>query len=562
MTRRLQVGPVGRVGLVLLGTLAGVALAAPLLAPFDPRARVGVPFSRPGGSHLLGTNDIGQDLLSELVYGARVSLVVGVAAAAAATIVGTVVGLVAGYAGGRVDLVLMRLVDVVLSLPFLPLAIVVGVFVGPGVVTLVGLIAAVTWAGTARELRAQVLSARQLDHVIAAKAMGGGTAYVLRRHVLAAVAPLVVPQFVLAAKVAILAESSLSFLGLGDPTGRSWGATLSSAHARSAFLTDAWLWWVVPPGLCIGFTVLAFALVGYGFEEAARPRLRARSITTPPPTPQAIDDEDGRAVLAVVGLTVRYRAANGGVVAVDDVSLRVGRGEVVGLIGESGSGKSTLVAAATGLLRPPAAITAGRILLDGDDLAALSPADLRRRRSTGVALVPQLAMSALNPVRRVGDQVAEAIRAHRRLDRADVDERVRELLVMVGIDPDRGRSFPHQLSGGMRQRVVIAMALANEPALLIADEPTTGLDLVTAVDLLDLLGTLQRRLGMAMLIVSHDLPAVLAVASQVVVIADGRVIERGPASEVAAAPAHAHTLALLDAVPRLRDLPLVAGAGT
>ncbi|HEV8115461.1 MAG TPA: dipeptide/oligopeptide/nickel ABC transporter permease/ATP-binding protein, partial [Acidimicrobiales bacterium] len=488
----MRVGRVGRVGLALLGTLVAVAVTAPLLAPYGPRARVGIPFGRPGGGHVLGTNDVGADLLSELLYGARVSLAVGLAAAVAATAIGTTVGLVAGYARGLLDTILMRVVDVVLSLPFLPLAIVVGVFVGPGIPTLIGLIAAVNWAGTARELRSQVLSARELDHVDAARSMGAGTFHVLGRHVLTEVTPLVVPQFVQAAKVAILAEASLSFLGLGDPSTPSWGATLSAAHARNAFLTDAWLWWVVPPGLAIGLTVLAFALVGYGFEEAARPRLRTRPVKTPPvpkSPPIATAGSDpaaaGRPVLAVSGLTVRYDGPGGGIVAVDDVSITVGAGELVGLIGESGSGKTTLVAAATGLLRPPAAVTAGRVVLEGDDLAGLSPSELRRRRSTRVALVPQQAMASLDPVLRVGDQLAEAVRAHQSVSRAQARARAAELLGMVGIDPDRARHHPHQLSGGMRQRVVIAMAVANDPDLLIADEPTTALDVTIQAQVLD-----------------------------------------------------------------------------
>jgi peptide/nickel transport system permease protein len=563
---RLRVGRIGWVGLGLLGVLLVLAVAAPVLAPHAASERAGRPFARPGGGHLLGTNDAGEDLLSELLHGARVSLAVGLAAAAAATAIGVTVGLVAGYGRGVLDTILMRAVDVVLSLPFLPLAIVVGVFVGPGIPTLVALIAGVAWAGTARELRAQVLSVRELDHVTAARAMGGGTVHVLLRHVLAEVAPLVVPHFVMAAKVAILAEASLSFLGLGDPTTPSWGSTLSAAHARSAFLTDAWLWWVVPPGLCIGITVLAFALVGYGFEEAARPRLRARRSRRPeapvprPEGPEPAVATGERPVLAVKDLTVRYESPEGDVVAADAVSFTVAAGEVVGLVGESGSGKSTVVAAVTGLLRPPGIITAGHVLLEGEDLSRLPPSELRRRRSTRVALIPQQAMTSLDPVLRVGDQLAEAVRAHQPVTRAQARARAAELLRMVDIHPGRARDYPHQLSGGMRQRIVIGMALANEPALLVADEPTTGLDLVTAVELLDLLIGLQRRLGMAILVVSHDLAAVFAIADRVVVLAQGSVVEHGASVDLEASPAHPHTRELVDAVPRLRS-PALTGGG-
>lgn len=559
---RCRLGAVGIAGLVILGVLAAVAVAAPVLAPFDPSQRVGVPFSPPGGDHLLGTNDVGQDLLSELVFGARVSLVVGLAAAAAATAIGTAVGLTAGYTRGWVDTVLMRIVDVVLALPFLPLALVVGVIFGPGLPTLIGVIAATIWAGAARALRSQVLSLRERDHVVAARSMGAGPLHVLRRHLLVDVAPLVVPQFVLAAKTAILLEASLSFLGLGDPTARSWGTTLSYAFQRSAFLTDAWRWWVLPPGLCIALAVLAFALVGCGLEKPSptQPRRRRRSVGSGQSRSEAtLSPRPTGAVLEVVGLSVEYATPSGPVTAVDAGSLIVAPGEVVGLIGESGSGKTTIVMAAAGMLRHPAVVIAGGVFLDGDNLAMLSAEELRRRRGTRVALVPQQAMSALNPVVPVGRQIEEVISTHQPVSRAKARLRAAELLTMVGIDPGRAGDHPHRFSGGMRQRVVIAMALANEPALLIADEPTTGLDLVTAAELLELLASLQARLGMALLLVSHDVAAVLSLASRVVVLNEGQVVEEGPAGQVAAKPCHPHTRVLLDAVARLRP-PLADAA--
>ncbi|MDP8929503.1 MAG: ABC transporter permease, partial [Actinomycetota bacterium] len=205
----------GMVGLVILLALVTVAVAAPLLAPYPPDSRVGPPFSPPGLPSLLGTNDVGQDLLSSLLFSARISLSVGLVAALTATVVGTVVGLMAGYLGGAVDSLLMRLVDVVLSLPFLPLMIVVGAFLGPGLATLMFVIGAIIWAGPSRELRAQAISAREREHVQAVRMMGASHRHVLVRHLLPAVAPLVVSQFVSTAKIAILLEASLSFLGLG-----------------------------------------------------------------------------------------------------------------------------------------------------------------------------------------------------------------------------------------------------------------------------------------------------------------------------------------------------------
>ena len=211
----------------------------------------------------------------------------------------------------------MRFVDVLLALPFLPLMIVLGVYVGPGLVTEIIVIGAVIWARTAREIRSQVLSLRERSYVAAARAMGARNGYLLTRHLAPAVAPLVIPQLVRAANVAILLEASLSFLGLGDPAAKSWGTMLYYANARSAFLMDAWLWWVLPPGLCIMAVVLGFALVGYALEERARPRLRTVG-GSPPAMPADRGAPDRRhrrpcerPPLVVDNLTVEYATPTG-----------------------------------------------------------------------------------------------------------------------------------------------------------------------------------------------------------------------------------------------------------
>jgi len=534
----------------ILAVLVTVALLAPLLAPYSPTARVGTPFSSPSAAHPLGTNDIGQDLLSELIFAARITLLVGIVAAFFATVVGTGVGVVAGYARGWVDTALMRLVDVVLALPVLPLTIVVGVFLGPGLSTQILVIASVIWAGAARELRSRVLSLREHDHIQALRAMGARAGHVLPRHVLPSVAPLVVPQFVLATKTAILLEASLAFLGLGDVTAKSWGTTLSLAYDRSAFVTDAWLWWVLPPGIAIAVTVLSFALLAYAFEERARPSLRDHV----PRSSRAAKPATGSGKqlpahpLVVDHLTVVY----GERAAVAGMSLTVAAGELVGLVGESGSGKSTVAGAAVGLLPAAAWITGGRVLVCGQDVTALSPQGLRALRGTTIGLIPQEAMSALNPVHTVGDQIVEAVTAHRRVGRAAARIRTRQLLELVALDPDRARDYPHQLSGGMRQRVVIAIALAADPAVLVADEPTSGLDVLVQVEVLDLLDALRRRLDLAVLVVSHDLPVIEGIADRIAVMQDGTLVELGTAAQVTTAPRHPYTRRLVEDTPRLR----------
>ncbi|TDD64352.1 ABC transporter permease [Jiangella aurantiaca] len=263
----------GVVGGVIVLVLVTVAVLAPVLAPYDPTERAGVPFSPPSADHLLGTNDVGQDLLSELIYGTRVSLTVGIVAAAAAMVIGTIVGLIGGYLP-RLGAVAMRGVDVVLILPFLPLLIVLAAYLGRSIVNTVIIIAILIWAPTARVIRSQVLSLAKRDYIVAARSMGAGHGYVIWRHVLPKTLLLAIGEFVAATSGAILLESSLSFLGLGDPLQESWGSTLYWAQARGAFLTPAWKWWVLPPGLLIMLSALGFALLGYALEQRINPRLR------------------------------------------------------------------------------------------------------------------------------------------------------------------------------------------------------------------------------------------------------------------------------------------------
>lgn len=274
--RRRALGIVGWTGVVLLVALVVTAIFAPVLSPHDPEVTVGEPFGRPSRTHPLGTNDIGQDILSELIYGARISLTIGFLAAMIAIGIGTTIGVVAGFSGGVVDGTLMRIVDLVLVIPFLPLMIVLAAYLGPSYRTIIIVIGILVWARPARVIRSQVLSLKSLDYVEAALALGSRAGRVMIRHILPAVIPLALAQFILAASNAILIEASLSFLGLGDPTAKSWGTVLYYAQARNAFLRGAWLWWVLPPGILITAATLGFAFTGFAIEEVLNPRMRGR----------------------------------------------------------------------------------------------------------------------------------------------------------------------------------------------------------------------------------------------------------------------------------------------
>lgn len=271
--RRWPFGVVGTVGLALFTMFVGVAVTAPLIAPFGPSERPGTPFGRPDSTHLLGTDDVGKDLWSLLLWGARTSLVIGLGTAVLAVGFGAVVGAVSGSRRGWTDVVLMRFVDVMLALPFLPLLIVASTFAGRGITTQIVLIAALTWARPARLIRSAVLEARSRGHVEVAEGMGATRTRLLWRHLSVGAAPLLIPLFLRAAMGAILLEASLAFLGLGDPTRASWGTTLYWANARSAFLTDAWRWWVVPPGLAISLLVVSLGLIGVAIERRINPAL-------------------------------------------------------------------------------------------------------------------------------------------------------------------------------------------------------------------------------------------------------------------------------------------------
>lgn len=264
-----------RVGAAILLLFVVAAVFAPILAPYDPALRTAQPFADPSFAHPLGANDVGQDILSELIFASRLSLTVGFVTACLATILGAAVGIVGGYLRGPIDAVLMRGVDVILSLPFLPLMIVLAAFLGQNTTNLILVIGLLIWARPARLIRSQVLSVRESGHVQAARAMGATHGYIMVRHVLPRVTPLVAAQFVRTANVSIMLEASLAFLGLSDPFQKSWGAILFYANARSAFLADAWLWWVLPPGLCIAAVVVSFAFLGYALEERVDPRLRS-----------------------------------------------------------------------------------------------------------------------------------------------------------------------------------------------------------------------------------------------------------------------------------------------
>jgi ABC-type glutathione transport system ATPase component/ABC-type dipeptide/oligopeptide/nickel transport system permease subunit len=529
-----------------------MSLLAPLIAPYNPFERTGLPFEKPGAAHLLGCNDVGHDLLSELMYGGRVSLSVGIFAAFYATAVATIAALASGYFGGPLDRLIMRIVDVVMSLPFLPLVIVLGVFMGPGMGSQILVISVVMWAIPCRELRSQVMKTRSNGYIDAARAMGERPWNIILRHTLPDLMPLIVPQFVLVAQSAILIESSLSFLGLVDPVSKSWGSMLFFANTRAAFLTGAWVYWVLPPGLLIALSCLSISLIGFSLAgKRGREYFSYGSFKKSCPCPREKTAESSEIPLALEGISVRYKAAGDECLALSGTSLALRNREVLGIVGESGCGKTTLAMTVLGLLRYPAELTGGSVYINGDDMLSGEVMKILGIRGKTIAYVPQNAMNTLNPVMSVKKQLIEAVRIHRKLPRQEELAEVRRLLSFVGIDPGRQDSYNHELSGGMKQRVVIAMALANNPDILIADEPTTGLDVLVQKSILDLLMELKDRLNISMILITHDLPLAIRYSSSLAVMYQGKLVDYGQVEDVRLHPRHIHTVNLFNNFPRL-----------
>jgi oligopeptide/dipeptide ABC transporter ATP-binding protein len=571
--RRLARSPMGMIGGAMLSVGILVAIFAPLIAPYDPYAIVHVKitdiYQAPSAAHLLGTDDGGKDVLSSLLYGAQVSIIVGFAAAFISLVIGGAIGLVAGYARRWIGSLLMRFTDFFLVIPDLALLIViVAILRERSLTNIILVIGALGWTTTARIVRAQTLTVRERAFVARARAVGASDFHILRRHIVPQVMPLMLANTVLVISLAILEESTLAFIGLGDPFRVSWGQMLNFAFDRGAVSAGAW-WALLPPGFAIVWVVLGTTLLGTALEDAINPRLRRHHLETRerplPPLPFVRPAPQPAPLLEVRDLAVEFETPAGQVRAVDGVSFGLARGETLGLVGESGCGKTTTALALLRLLPPGGRVVGGEVLLDGEDILRVDEAELRAVRWSRMSIVFQGAMNALNPVRTVGDQVAEAITVHApAVPRRTARLRAGKLLERVGISANRGKEYPHTYSGGMRQRAMIALALACEPDIVIADEPTTALDVMIQAQIMELLAGIGRDMGMATILVTHDLGVVAQACDRVVVMYGGRVMEEQPAVPLYAAPRHPYTRALLASFPDVAhpDRPLRGIPGT
>ena len=531
-----------------------VALAAPILGLPDPiRQDVANRLAGTMRGSPLGRDEFGRDVLSRLIWGARTSLGVAFASALFACIGGVALGLIGGWLRGLGELLTVRLIDVILCFPPILLALLVVTLLGPGANTMILVLSILYTTGFARVTYGEVLSGRSHDYVEAVRALGAGTGRILSRTILPNIAGPVLVQFSLTVAAAMVVESGLSFLGLGVvPPAPSWGLMIRGARTTMEQAPLLLIW----PCAALTLTVLAMNMLCDALRDwvdprtdASRTRLGAIDWLVPGflPAPAATSPS----VLDVRGLSVEITTPGGPIRPVADVSFDVKAGETLAIVGESGSGKSVTATTLMGLLPREARAVSGAAYLKGRDLLRLSEPELRQLRGSDLAMIFQDPMSSLNPVLRVGEQVAEAIRAHHSVSTSEAEARALELFRRVGIaDPEqRLRSFPHEMSGGMRQRVMIAMALANRPALLIADEPTTALDVTIQAQILDLLADLKRETGTALIFITHSLAVVSEIADRVVVMYAGQIVEQGPVNAVFERALHPYTTELLAAVP-------------
>ncbi|HNA88082.1 MAG TPA: dipeptide/oligopeptide/nickel ABC transporter permease/ATP-binding protein [Anaerolineales bacterium] len=552
----------GIIGFWMLVVVILVAIFAPILAPYEQSSSKGAGiediYTPPAAAHWFGTDDAGQDIFTNFLFGARISLVVGFFAAFISIIIGGLFGLVAGFFGGRWETFLMRFTDVMLVIPDLPLMVVIVALTKPSLFNIIFVIGILGWTTTARVVRSQTLAVKSRKFVLRARAIGAGKRHIVVRHILPLVMPILVVQAVLAISLAILNESALAFIGLGDPSALSWGQMLNFAFGRGAMSAGAW-WALFFPGFGIVWVVLGLTLFGQGLEQVLNPRLDTHHLMPGRPVVRNEALESSMpaatpALLEVRNLSINYVTSEGKppARAVENVSFQLNKGELLGLVGESGCGKTTLMLALLKLLPAAGQVVNGNVFFNGKDLTLLTEEEMNTLRWSGISIIFQGAMNALNPVRTVGDQIAEAIfRQHPNYSREQATARVSELLELVGIAASQRDGFPHQYSGGMRQRAMIAMALACDPQIVIADEPTTALDVMIQAQILELLDTLRKKLGLAVIFVTHDLGVVAELCDKVLVMYGGVTAEYANVDVIYNNPRHPYTQELLKAFPDL-----------
>lgn len=577
----LKLGP--KLAAIALVLVVLAAIFAPLVATKDPLTSF-MPDSPPDGEFWFGTDLIGRDVYSRIIYGSRISLIIGICATLFALACAAILGSIAAVSNKWVSEVVMRILDIIMSFPGIALAAVFVAVFGNSLPVIIITIGFLYIPQLTRVVRANILDQWGEDYVSAVVVSGARIPWILIKHVARnCAAPVLVFATVLVAD-AIVFEASLSFINAGVPQpDPSWGNII--AGARQGVLAGFW-WPALFPGLAIMITVLCLNILAEGLTDAlvAAPsnapakveqtsaereadrllvdpvaayaaqkeslegRLAALKEVEEQRTDRFVPLGEGPALLAVKDLCIKF-PRHGEVNVVDHVSFSVRPGQTMGLVGESGCGKSITSLAIMGLIDPKAQIS-GEILYQGKNLLEMTPKQHGALRGHEMAMIYQDALSSLNPSMLIKTQMKQ-------LTRRGGTRSITELLELVGLDPKRTlESYPHELSGGQRQRVLIAMALTRDPKLVIADEPTTALDVTVQKQVIELLNELREKLGFAMVFVSHDLALVAEVAHSITVMYAGQVVEQASTKELLTDPRHEYTRGLLGSV-----LSIESGSG-
>ncbi|WP_316528545.1 dipeptide/oligopeptide/nickel ABC transporter permease/ATP-binding protein [Kitasatospora brasiliensis] len=561
LPRRYLRSPMAWITAVMLASLLALALAAPLLwgAAAD-RPNPSAVLQGPSTAHPFGTDNLGRDVLARVLTATRPSLLLALAATLLGATGGILLGAATAVVGRRARRLLAGLINLLLAFPALLVAMFLAVVFGAGTAGAVLALAVAGIPGFARLAQTLAAAVAGTDHLAAARVLGLRRHRLLWRHVLPNIAEPLLLATTTAAGTALVALAGLSFLGLGvQPPAYDWGQLLNQGLDR--IFADPLP--ALAPGLAVLYAALTFQLLGEVLAGRVARRTPAPRTPAPPPAPSE-RAEDGL-VLQVEDLSVELPTPEGVIRPVCGVDLSLRPGEIVGLVGESGSGKSLTALAIADLLPEQARITRRTLRLLGADLATMTPRQRDRDLATGLAMVFQNPASALNPSLRISTQLTEAVRAHRGMSRTEALTQASDALRQVALPPTVLRARPHQLSGGQRQRVMIAAGLMMRPGLIIADEPTTALDVTVQRQITQLLSGIRRDSGAAILFISHDIALVGEFCDRVLVMYAGTIVESLPADRLATGARHPYTHALVASVPDLgadrdRPLPTVPGA--
>ena len=545
-------------GGILLLIILTLSILAPILPLKEPNItntadRFMVPFE---GGHILGTDHLGRDLLSRLLWGTQLSLAVGFAAAFIAAIFGSILGAIAGFYGQKTDNIIMRFIDMLMAFPYILLALAIVAALGPGLFNALIAVALVNIPFFARNIRGVTVTLANKEFIEAARLSGMSNLRILIVEIFPNLLPMIVIAMSTTVGWMILETAGLSFLGLGSqPPQADLGSMLG--EARSALITNPHTSFV--PGIMIFCIVIGINLFGDGVRDALDPRLKKGSLIRP--LPQTIYEggdtqpTPSTKLLSVQNLSTQFHVNQDVYQSSNDVSFEIQEGECLGLIGESGSGKSVTALSVTSLVAsPPGVIKKGSVNYKNENLLALPYEKLRSIRGSKISYIFQDPLTTLHPLHTIGDQLLEALQAHdSKLSASESISKSKDLLKSVQIpNPDNVWDvYPHQLSGGMRQRVCIAMALINNPELIIADEPTTALDVTVQAQILNILNSLRKERKLSILFISHDFGVISQLCDRVIVMYAGSIVEEGPVKNIMQQAAHPYTSELIKCVPQL-----------